>query len=468
MVLAEKPDKPQGKLKSLLTRARGTSWRDAVGGTPKKFLSSVGWQYGGTLTGSVVSFAFTMYVANALGVAEFGLMALGLAFAALVSQLVNVNLREIVIRYIAKFWTDGDKERTLAMTKLTLLVDVAAGIVAMALIMGLSPLARMFLIKDDRAIAIIALAGCAYVFQNVADDTALGLLRVFSRFKALAYTEVAGAVLKLAGAVAIIHWLKGGILGILAVVAGVHLLQNLVRLALALAELRSHIPLRSHAPLSLLAPYRDELKRFFGYNYLRSISNFATRDLDINVLGLFAPTAAAVGVYKLAKSFFNVLYQLADAALLVVYPEIAKLWAGRQFGKLRHFVKSLTLIMSATGIAIYGAAFFAVPWVITLMKPEYTEAGDLFRLMGWGIVIWSPFVWTGPLLLAANRPDLLLRCSLITGLSVLGLYFLLCWQMGAPGAAIVAALTHTIYVIVALWSGRRAGIIFPTEDTAAP
>jgi len=432
---------------------------------PNGFLGNVGWQYGGTLAGSALSFIYAILVAGALGRTEFGLMALGLAFVNLVSLFANVKLREVVIRYIAKFWAEDDKPRTLAMTKLSLLLDLAGGVAAMALIMILAPLGKMFLIRDERAFLIIAVAGCAYVFQNVADDTALGLLRVFGRFRVLAITEVLAAALKLAGVLGVILLLGWGILGVLLIVAVVNLAINVIRLALALAELHRHVPLRSHAPIGLLRPYRTEIKRFFGFNYLRSISSFGTRELDINILGLFT-SAGSVGVYKLARSFSVVLYQFADAAFLVAYPEIAKLWSQKAFSQLWSFIRRLAAIMAGSGTVLYAAAFFAVPWLVKkFVSPEFIAAGSLFRLMGWGILLWSPFIWVGPLLLAAGRPDLMLRCSLGSGIGAVVLYLVACPLFGAPGAAVVSATTHAIGVAIALWSARNAGIFLSTEET---
>jgi O-antigen/teichoic acid export membrane protein len=440
----------------------GARLRSLLVKPPAGFLGNVSRQFGGTLAGSAISFVTTVYVANALGKSEFGLMALGLAYAAVVSRFMNVNLREVVVRYVAKFWTEKDLPRMVAMTKLTLLLDAAAGTLALAVLLGLAPFAKTVLIRDERAFAIIALAGCAYVFQNVADDTALGLLRVFSRFGALALTEIAAAVLKLAGAILVIHVYGGGILGVLAALACAHLFLNLSRLALALRELRVQAPRGGHAPLSLLRPYAGELRRFLGYNYARSLASLPTRDLDVGVLGLFA-SAGVVGVYKLARQFWIVLFQFADAALLVVYPEIAKLWTGGHFRKLAHFVKSTILIMAASGFAAYAGAFFAVPWIIGFMKPDYAAAGGIFRIMGCGILVWSPFVWTGPLLLAANRPDLMLRCSLLNNFMIAGLTFLLIWQVGATGAALVTVLNRFLFVALTLWSARNAGLLFPEE-----
>ena len=444
------------------------AWQNAFRDIPAHVFTGVGWQYGGTLTGSAISFLYTLLVAGALGAAEFGLMALGLAYAAILSQFSVVQLREVVIRYAAKFHEENDGPRLYATAKASLLVDAAAGAAALALIMALSPVAKAFLIKDERAYAVIALAGCAYVFQNVADDTAIGLLRVFSKFRTIAFIEVAANLVKLAGALTVVWLLGWGVLGVLLVLLASHLLMNLAMLATAVWYLHNRVPLRTHAPLSLLGPYRVEMTRFLRNNYFRSLTNFTTRDLDVNLLGFFE-TKATVGVYKVARSFFVVLYQLADAAFLVVYPELARLWSRGRFAELRRFIKRFSLIMGGSGVVLYAAAFFAVPWMIRLlMRPEFAEAGTLFRSMGWGIVLCSPFVWVAPLLLAAGRSDLMLRATLIHGIVVTALYVAACAAFGALGAALVNALTHGIFVLIALWSGRRAGIIFPAGDTIEP
>lgn len=95
------------------------------------------------------------------------------------------------------------------------------------------------------------------------------------------------------------------------------------------------------------------------------------------------------------------------------------------------------------------------------MRSEFAEAGLLFRCMGWGIILWSPMIWAGPLLVAAGRTDLTLRTSLASSVTMLLLYSAAIPLLGALGAALVYAVNHAVFVTFALWHARRAGLLLP-------
>jgi O-antigen/teichoic acid export membrane protein len=156
--------------------------------------------------------------------------------------------------------------------------------------------------------------------------------------------------------------------------------------------------------------------------------------------------------------------QLADAVFLVVYPELACLWARREFKQLRAFTLRLSLAMFAVAVVLYGTTFFAVPWVIAwLMRAEFADAGLIFRCMGWGIILSAPFVWVYPFLLAAGRTDLNLWAALSSTVIVVLLYLTAIPYAGPVGAALVYALSMPINLALMLWLGRRAGVIFPSS-----
>lgn len=430
---------------------------------PEGFLRNVGWQYGGTAASSAVHFLYTLLVARALGVTQFGLIALALGVAALVSQFAILRQREMTIRYIVRFREENDFPRMLATVKLSLLLDLGSGATAFLITMLLSPWVAGHVLRDANGVLIIALAALAYVAQNLSADTALALLRVFSRFGLLAAVEVSGATFKLLAALGVVYGLHWGVLGVLAVLVATNLLVNLTLLALALRELRRFIPIRADAPLSLIAPHGREIRRFLTHIYIASIPNLAWADMDITLVGYFVSKEAA-GVYKIAKSCTVALGQVADAVFLAVYPELATLWTRKAIDRLRAFVRRLTLVTATTAVVLYGTAFFAAPWAIALlMRSEYAGAGRLFRLMGWGMMLWAPLLWVGPLLAAAGRTDVMLRASLESSVIVVGLYLVAVPLFGAAGAALVYALSTPILVALMFWLGRRAGVIFPSS-----
>lgn len=92
------------------------------------------------------------------------------------------------------------------------------------------------------------------------------------------------------------------------------------------------------------------------------------------------------------------------------------------------------------------------------------EAGTLFRCMGWGIILSAPLVWLYPFLMAAGRTDLNLWAAWSSTVIVVLLYLVAIPHAGAVGAALVLALSATIFNCIALALGRRAGLLFPKEE----
>lgn len=434
--------------------------RDMPGG----FLHNVGWQYGGTAASAAIGFLYVMLVARAMGAERFGLIALGLSVAAVVSPFAMLRQREMIIRYLAQFRAGGDYPRVLAVTKLSLLLDGICGIAAFLIVLCVSPWAATHVLRDPGAVPLILVAGLAYILQNIVSDTALGVLRLFARFRTLATVEACGAAFKLASALLAVYLFKAGVMGVLLALLATNLLVDVTLLTLALVQLSRLIPLRSPAALSLLKPHAREIRRFLTHNYFISLTGIAVTDLDITLVGYFASREAA-GIYKVAKSFVIAMSQVTDAAFVVVYPELARMWAAREFARLKAFARRLSLSMCAAGVLMYGAAFLAVPWIIArFMKAEFAGAGTVFRCMGWGIVLSAPFVWVFPLFAAAGRPDLNLWAALCSTIATVLLYLVAIPHAGAAGAAMVYAASAPLFAAAALAMGRRAGLLFPKAE----
>ncbi len=438
-------------------------WRRLIQETrhnvPGGFFRNVAWQYGGTLGSSAIGFFYTLIVARALGVEDYGLMALGLNVAAIVSRFATLYIRDMVIKYLAEFHEGGDLPRMLATIKLSLLLDAACGALSVALIMAAGFWAGPHVLHDGRAWPVLALSAVAYVSQNVADDTALGVLRLFNRFRLMAVVDLSGAALRLALAAVAIWGLEWGVFGVLGALALTNLLVNLTLLASALALVHRIIPLRTPAPISLLAPRAGEIRSFLTHNYFMSVTGATCANADLTLVGYFVGKDAA-GVYRVAKSFVILMSQAAYAVSHVLYPHVARLWSRGDFARLKAFVRRLSGVMGGGSLLLYGALFVVVPPAIRwMLGPQFAEAGTLFRLMAWGVVVWTPFMWATSLLLAAGRTDLLLRSSVLTSVVVILLLLGFTALWGARGAAVVDAMTVPLSVGYALVQVRRAGLL---------
>jgi O-antigen/teichoic acid export membrane protein len=435
---------------------------------PQSFLHNLQWQYVASLCAVIMGFAWSLVVGRALGARTFGLISAAIGFSSIVFQFAELRLQEAVIRFIAEFWEARDEHRTIAAVKLFLVLDAVTGVIAFLLVCGGARWAQRNLMSDPRAIKVLLLAALMTLFTNVGTATALGLYRIFGRFKRQAIITTISAAVRLTLTVAAIFVGGWGAVGVMAVAVAVSLCSNLVLILTALAELRARVaPDALGAPMTLLRERRSDIVKFVGSTYCSSLSMIPTKDLDINVLAMFT-SLEVVGIYRIGKNFMAALWMLSDPAFLVVYPELARMWVRKEFAEIRRFVGMLTVVLGASALVAYALAFVIVPPVIVLLLgSQYAPAGEVFRWMTWGLVVWAPFVWLSPLILAAGRPELSLKSGMITAVFAALAQFAVVPRFGANGAAFVYALTNPVAVIL-LWTlGRHAGILFPAPVAAA-
>jgi O-antigen/teichoic acid export membrane protein len=431
-------------------------------GIPGGFFRNVSWQYVASMWTMGIGFVYALLVGRHLGAAEFGLIALGLGFASMVFEFVELRLHEVTIRYITEFWETGETSLTLAFVKLTLLTNLATAGLALLVIAGLSPYAQDYLIRDSRGSVVLLLSGLSLFFISLAYPTSQGLLRVLALYRSQAVVSICGTTLKLALTLGVMWGWGWGVMGVMGVAVAASLVTNLSLLGVALWHLNRHIPFRrTPAPLRLLWPRLLEIRRFVLNTYFLSITSIPVRNLDINLLGWFT-SLEVVGVYRVAKNFMTAMFTITDPTFIVVYPELAKMWTKRQPAEMKVFIKKLTWMLGILALVLFVSTFLLVPQVIQLvMGKEFAGAGLLFRCMAWGILFWAPVMWANPLLMAAGRPDLTLKASLLGSVIILGLYLVCVPLWGGIGTALVNALSAPVGMALTLWLGLRAGIIFP-------
>lgn len=435
---------------------------------PAGFIRNLSWQYVSSGAAVVFGFLYSLLVGRELGAMHFGLLSLALGFATIVFQVVELRLHEAVIRYVAEFWEAGDHRRTVAALKLFVFADVITGLMALGLVLLAARWATHYLIRDDLGPLAVILAAFSVFFTNVATATALGLYRVFGDFKALALISSSGAALKLILALGVLYLSSWGVLGVMLAAVVSSVITNSTLIGYAFRRLRQRVPITfSDAPVALLADRRREMFGFIRSSYLLSLTMISTKELDINLLGYFAPLQT-VGSYKIAKSFMSAIWTLSDSVFFVVYPDIARMWTKRRFVELRAFLKKITAGLGISALAVYALACLVLPpLIVALMGSDYQSAGSIFRWLSWGLVFWAPLVWVNPLLLAAGRADLLLKAAVVSGAIIALSYVPAIEFAGANGAAFVTALSNPVALFTAIWIGNRAGIIFPQPDESS-
>jgi O-antigen/teichoic acid export membrane protein len=114
----------------LRVRARAlleTIWADAF---LRRLARHSSWGLAASAIELVLSLAETTLVARALGVTDYGRLALVMASIASVKQFLDARAWEGATRYLAEFLQRGERALALATLKLALLVDAAVAVIA--------------------------------------------------------------------------------------------------------------------------------------------------------------------------------------------------------------------------------------------------------------------------------------------------------------------------------------------------
>ncbi len=438
---------------------RYRKWLNA--GIPAGFYRSLSWQYVGSFWAIFAGGLYSVFIGRGLGAADFGLITLGLSSVTLVFLMASLRLHEVVIRYVAEFWEHGDHERTVAMVKLSFIADLSTCVLALLLVVCLSPFAEAHLLRDHRSVMVLWLSAFSVFFVTLGNATSIGILRVFGDFKTQSLVSITTTTFKLALSLAGVFLLGWRVRGVLVAALASSALSSLCLMTAAIWRLNHYVPLRHiSAPITLLRPRLAEIARFARSLYFLSLTGIPTKELDVNILGYFAPLHV-VGTYKIAKNFMTGVWALADPTLFVVYPELARMWSRKDLAAVKVFVHRLTAILGVCGVVIFVGAFAVIPRMIQyVLGNAFHQSGVIFCAMLWPVLIWFPLQWVNPLLMAAGRPDLTLRAAIAESVIVTIMYFLVIPKLGAIGAACVYALATPLVLLFGLWLGRRAGLLF--------
>jgi O-antigen/teichoic acid export membrane protein len=433
----------------------------AIRGLPPTFLTNVGWQYVSVVTVSGCGFLYTFVVGRALGVAEFGLMSLGISFSSLLFGLFQIRLHEAVIRFVTGHLEHGRPRHAVATVYASLVVDVVACCCAVAAILVLAPLAQAHLIRDARGPAVLALSAATVFVTNVGNATAIGVLRACDRFMWHSAASAGGALLRLVATALALRVAGGGVFTVLWVGAAAALACNAAIVAAAVVALTRRVGGDSlRAPLRLVAPEARSMAVFAGTNYLLSLSGAVLRDLDVTALGWFT-SLDVVGTYRVAKSFAALLSQVSDPVLFALLPEMSRYWVRDEHGPLKGFVLRITAFGLAAGVVMYAGSVVVVPpLIVKVMGAQFQPAGPLFLGMAWWVVVGMPLMWAHSLACAAGRPDLSLRAVVAGNALAFVLYLVLIPSYGGMGAAVAyaAGLTTASLIAGALaWRSCLAG-----------
>ena len=381
----------------------------------------------------------TVVAARVLGLSEFGVFATALAAVGFFQVLLDLTVEESLTKYGFRYVASEDWGRLRRLFRVTLLLKITGGLLAMVFVVALAPVAdEIFGEADvDSALYAISLLPVVQAPENIGATALL----LHSRY------DLRGAYQAGSGALRLIAIAVGAPYGVTAAVAAIVIAQTIstaVVCVIGLAALR-RFP---------RAPERDLGEDARGIRSFVFQSSIATGVISLRttlvplVLGVVAgPTQ--VGLFRIASTPQTGLAAASGPARLVLLTEQTRDWERGKHVSVLAGIRKYTLGAVALMVVAVPAFFVAMPWLVkTVFGDEYDGAVAAARIGLIAAAIQFAIGWTKSLPVTIGRPQLRIVTHGLETLVVIPLVAVLGAEWGVTGAA-VAVLVSTVAFAIA-------------------
>ena len=411
----------------------------------KNLFKNVSWLFGGGTASSVFTALETIILARMLGVENFGLLSLVIAYVRLLNRFFDFRVWETSVKYVGDYWESGEKENARSMIKLSYIVDILSGVLAFAIALLLAKFINSYFIKSDEGFIYIVIYSFSLLIST-ANSTSEALLRVFDKFKDIAFVNSLQTFIRLLlvlGALYLGFGIKGVLISyVLASFLGFVILQFLVNRILNSHGLSGWI----YASLNLINEKFREIAHFLiNTNLMGTLKMANESNLAIMVLGYFTGKEAA-GLYKVARSVVKVMYKFTGPVYQTIYPSFVRLYNQRLKDEFSDLIRySLKTLMKFTLPISIFILFFAGLLISTFFGKDYLSAANTMRLIIVAVLVTQFTFWVGPALLAVGKPGMRTILEIINSIFyVIFLLFLVGMGYGIEGAGAALLLSSLI------------------------
>lgn len=400
----------------------------------KKLFKNASWLFGGKSASGIFTAIQTIVIARMLGVSDYGLLTLVIAYISVLNMFFDLKVWETATKYIGTYLEKGESDKTRSMIKLSYILDIGSGVVAFIIAILSAKLISAYIIHSPDAYILIWIFSIS-LFIDTANSTSDAILRVFDRFKSIAFIN---SFQKLFRLIVVVALLFGGF-GIKGVLYGFILASFIgfsIRMWIVIKTLNENgLEGWFNADVGLIKDQWKGIAWFLGNtSFIATLKTGNERYLGIMILGYFAGKDA-VAYYKIASTVASLANKVVDPLYEAIYPELVKFTSSNAIKDFKRMIKSTTkslvlIIMPLTVIII----IFAEPIISIVFGKDYVPATNALRVLAAAVLIVRFTFWINPALLSMGRPGLRTILGVISTSIYLILMFLL-----VPGYSYIGA-----------------------------
>jgi O-antigen/teichoic acid export membrane protein len=422
-------------------------------GILRRVVANGAWLVGATGIAACLGALQGVVIARSLGVAGFGTVGLVVAFVNVFGRLTSFRMHEFVIQYVSRYEA-GDQSSRAAAIKFAVGVEVAAAVLAYAILWLAAPLGARWFVHNPEAAVLIRLYGVV-VLAGLVSETSQGILQLYGRYARYSAASTFGAAASFGGIVAAAI-LGHGLIGVVAgLVAGALVTGSILGVS-AFAEVRRRLGARWWTARldALRARWRQVLLFVSSTNVSATLSMIA-KDGDVLWLGLFrSPTEA--GLFRLAYSLAGLVFLPLGSLVQSIYPELARQAAHRQWDEFRRLARRATRLAATYVVpaaVVVGA--ISLPLIGFVYGREFVPAVPALLILLTGMGFANVFFWARPALLALHRPEYQTRVAFALVVIKLAGVFTLVPLTGYLGSAALAIAIYIPGAAILVWKVRR-------------
>jgi len=389
--------------------------------------------FSGNVLSAFFGFVYTLIVARALSVSDFGVFSAAANLVIILISLTDLGISTGAVNFVAEKHVLGDKEGERNYTKASVVIKILATI-AMSLVVVtfagfISP---RFLATGDISIswwvAIVSLSLALPMilpqilqakrkfFPSIVTDNLLYFSRlVFALgFVFLARLTIGNSLLAYA-----LGGIVGSITGIL-----------LIKPDFLLARPEKNI--------------YQKLIKFSGWIGVNRIISSVSGRLDIQMLAYFAG-ATATGLYSIPSRLASFIIVLTSSFSAVLAPRFAGF--GDKGKEKKYLIKSTLALLPITGAIVLWIAV-AKPFILLLFGDKYLPSVPVFQALTASMI---PFLFTAPsvtaIIYAMKKTVFIGAFSFFQIAAIFLLNLILIPKYGPMGPTITFGITNTILAI---------------------
>lgn len=425
---------------------------------------------GGKAVAGIMSLGYMIIAVRALGARDYGVLILVHGYTVTVGGIIEFPAWQAVVRYGAQAIARGDHDRMVRLLRLSSLVELSCGALAVVVAAVFAPFVGVRLGWSPEAIAFATPYSLA-VLATIRSAPA-GLLQLHGRFDLLGYHNLVSPSIRLAGA-------------FLALVTGAGLIGFLIAwLIAALGEWASmwlmgwFVARHTLSGKRLFGSARGAVRENPGIGPFMLAANadvtfgeLSQRVTPLIVGWIMGPVAAAL--YSVGQRGSVIIAQPSGNLGQATYAELARLLAsggrGQDVRQISFRTAAIAVAAAIPFVLLIG--FFGTPISVLIGGKAFAEAGTvMFWLVSSRTILLVAPVGSAALV-AMGRPGLSVKANMACSLLLLPLLPVLMHRYGLAGAGVHALLTSlAIAAMLSMfaWGQSRAMDRAKTRDEAVP